>query len=740
MNISDLHTKYISNEIQLKDIPDDIKQKLNYNHNIRKYDNSMKDYINYNNNDILLFSKIKNEENLLSVWLDYYKNLGVTVVIIILNNSTDNSLNILLSKRTKNFKIEILQDNRDFYEYEAEWARNLPKIYGINKWCLNVDVDEYLKFQCEHLTKIIPYLINNNQFFLPTYLLNLYPKINNVNTINDYKNLNDYFESLYHDFDNDITDQYNYQNNDFNFIDKDDKTYNQSRFNIFEQKINVYKRLNMLNEYFNIKREIKKISFFYMFSKNLNISGGFHHFYIIDQNKNKKKNIFSFFNDNNLIFYDKLYNKIEYDHTKFYTGIILHLFSYNLENLQSKFKNKIPTFYNQYISKKVDLEILPYFNYKELTMKKNDDGFAVKKYFENIFYFSNSWFYINLKDILNFFKFFQNKKIQSFLEIGSFEGQSTVFFITFFKHLKSFDIIDPFMNDGTQISNYNKSGIDKLKNIFLFNINKILKNENKNDIKYNIYQDLSTNILHKIKNKYDFIYIDGSHLSVDVFIDAFYSFHLLNDNGIIIFDDFKHSVYKELIYLSPSIAIYIFYKIFSKYIKIKYIKHSICFQKIENVNLLNDKNALNTIKELKYLTEKHKKKLKFFNLNNKILNYTEHILLSKKYCNVNSYIFLNKIIILYNDLKIHNVIYSPLYKFCDHKFNFIVYLYYYKALKDFIHYLLNNKCILFYQKENGDIIIKKISKKNIEKKDFNKKFNQYKKYIDDEKKILYRNF
>ena len=119
MNISDLHTKYISNEIQLKDIPDDIKQKLNYNHNIRKYDNSMKDYINYNNNDILLFSKIKNEENLLSVWLDYYKNLGVTVVIIILNNSTDNSLNILLSKRTKKFKIEILQDNRDFYEYEA---------------------------------------------------------------------------------------------------------------------------------------------------------------------------------------------------------------------------------------------------------------------------------------------------------------------------------------------------------------------------------------------------------------------------------------------------------------------------------------------------------------------------------------------------------------------------------------------------------------------------------------------
>lgn len=37
--------------------------------------------------------------------------------------------------------------------------------------------------------------------------------------------------------------------------------------------------------------------------------------------------------------------------------------------------------------------------------------------------------------------------------------------------------------------------------------------------------------------RYDFIYVDGSHLFENVFIDAFYSAKLLNDGGAIAFDD-----------------------------------------------------------------------------------------------------------------------------------------------------------------------------------------------------------
>ena len=39
------------------------------------------------------------------------------------------------------------------------------------------------------------------------------------------------------------------------------------------------------------------------------------------------------------------------------------------------------------------------------------------------------------------------------------------------------------------------------------------------------------------KKKFDFIYVDGSHIFEDVFVDFFYSSRLLSENGIILFDD-----------------------------------------------------------------------------------------------------------------------------------------------------------------------------------------------------------
>lgn len=40
------------------------------------------------------------------------------------------------------------------------------------------------------------------------------------------------------------------------------------------------------------------------------------------------------------------------------------------------------------------------------------------------------------------------------------------------------------------------------------------------------------------ENKFDFIYVDGLHLSQDVLYDALLSFDLLKVGGILIFDDY----------------------------------------------------------------------------------------------------------------------------------------------------------------------------------------------------------
>jgi hypothetical protein len=51
------------------------------------------------------------------------------------------------------------------------------------------------------------------------------------------------------------------------------------------------------------------------------------------------------------------------------------------------------------------------------------------------------------------------------------------------------------------------------------------------------YSEIVLPQLLKKGQRYDFIYVDGSHLFENVLIDAFYCTKLLNDGGLIAFDD-----------------------------------------------------------------------------------------------------------------------------------------------------------------------------------------------------------
>jgi len=67
----------------------------------------------------------------------------------------------------------------------------------------------------------------------------------------------------------------------------------------------------------------------------------------------------------------------------------------------------------------------------------------------------------------------------------------------------------------------------------------LLKQENLLDY-VEIYENFSFNVLPELLQKgqkFDLIYIDGSHLFEDVFIDLFYSNKLLNQKGLLVFDD-----------------------------------------------------------------------------------------------------------------------------------------------------------------------------------------------------------
>ena len=109
------------------------------------------------------------------------------------------------------------------------------------------------------------------------------------------------------------------------------------------------------------------------------------------------------------------------------------------------------------------------------------------------------------------------------LEIGLAFGASALLISELHKiNAGNHTAIDPFQN-----KKWRGIGVNILK-----------QNNCLNNFKY--IEGYSNDILPqlvKLDKKFDFIYIDGSHVFEDVFIDFYYAFSLLTKNGIVLFDD-----------------------------------------------------------------------------------------------------------------------------------------------------------------------------------------------------------
>lgn len=112
-----------------------------------------------------------------------------------------------------------------------------------------------------------------------------------------------------------------------------------------------------------------------------------------------------------------------------------------------------------------------------------------------------------------------------FLEIGSFEGRSAIWFL---EHLLT--------HPTSSITCVDK----KFRDVFDINIgltgvgNKVTKLVGRSQA------ILPTLPMHA----YDLIYIDGSHIAADVLADGCASWRLVKPNGLLIFDDYRWALHK----------------------------------------------------------------------------------------------------------------------------------------------------------------------------------------------------
>jgi predicted O-methyltransferase YrrM len=192
--------------------------------------------------------------------------------------------------------------------------------------------------------------------------------------------------------------------------------------------------------------------------------------------------------------------------------------------------------------------------------------------------FTENWFTDDGLSVLNNLDVTKELHI---LEIGSFEGKSTVWFLENFLQNKNSTItcVDPWMNysqDQDSLNSYFKEENEwdltkrKTKEIFLHNIV-----ESGDSGKVIIRQGFSDKILPSLiteQKMYDIIFIDGNHTAPYVMMDSVMSWPLLKKGGILMFDDYTWGLNKPTT-IRPKESIDYFMLSFADYVTELYSKY-----------------------------------------------------------------------------------------------------------------------------------------------------------------------
>jgi predicted O-methyltransferase YrrM len=181
--------------------------------------------------------------------------------------------------------------------------------------------------------------------------------------------------------------------------------------------------------------------------------------------------------------------------------------------------------------------------------------------------FTKYWFTKNIYFLLKLFKknnLLEKKKI---LEIGAYEGLSSVFILSILKN-SHLTIVDTFKGSSEikDVSNFRG-----LKKKFIKNIKKYTK-------RTFVYQGSSNSFFKINMNKFDIIYIDGSHDYKSVLNDSINSFKCLRKNGLLILDDYFWRFYEDG--KNPISAINIFLSKIKKRYKIEFLSTQLAIKKI----------------------------------------------------------------------------------------------------------------------------------------------------------------
>lgn len=167
--------------------------------------------------------------------------------------------------------------------------------------------------------------------------------------------------------------------------------------------------------------------------------------------------------------------------------------------------------------------------------------------------------------------------LRTYLEIGSFEGRSTVWIMENMmqdgEHIKCVDTWEGGEEHGAE----DMSAVEKR-----FKHNMQVAQDKFPKRNFEAIKDYSYGALSGLVGSpfdFDFIYIDGSHVAKDVLTDACMAWPLLKPLGIMVFDDYTWAPNTRDILHRPKLAIDAFVNIFAEEVEIIHIGYQMAIRK-----------------------------------------------------------------------------------------------------------------------------------------------------------------
>jgi len=138
----------------------------------------------------------------------------------------------------------------------------------------------------------------------------------------------------------------------------------------------------------------------------------------------------------------------------------------------------------------------------------------------------------NTEGLLDLIRELGDVSDKTMVEIGSFIGESTIIFARHFQHVIAIDPFLPNYDEGDPTSNFNFDDVfQEFKN----------RTEEKKQ-KISIYKMRSDEAVKLLKDKYDFVYIDGLHTYDGVKQDIINYLPLVKEGGVIGGHDYTNQI------------------------------------------------------------------------------------------------------------------------------------------------------------------------------------------------------